>query len=52
MEPVEGDVSLFREHLLLFDAHDYVWKWICWVIQNPADKPKVALVFRGQEGVG
>tara|TARA_R110002012_G_scaffold321999_1_gene553366 strand:- start:8734 stop:9987 length:1254 start_codon:yes stop_codon:yes gene_type:complete len=52
VEPVEGDVSLFREHLLLFDAHDYVWKWICWVIQNPADKPKVALVFRGQEGVG
>lgn len=52
VEPVEGDIELFREHLQLFDAHDYVWKWICWVIQNPAAKPKVALVFRGQEGVG
>ena len=52
VEPVAGDVSLFLDHLRLFDAHEYVWKWLCWVVQNPAEKPKVALVFRGEEGVG
>ena len=34
------------------DAREYIWKWICWVIQNPAEKPKVAVALRGTEGVG
>lgn len=30
----------------------YIWKWLCWVIQNPAKMPKVALGIRGEKGTG
>ncbi|NVE95891.1 primase-helicase family protein [Altererythrobacter lutimaris] len=52
--PEKGDITPFKQHLELVEpaAREYVWKWLCWVVQNPADKPKVALVLRGEEGVG
>lgn len=54
VEPFPGDISQFRRHLDVVEgeARDYIWKWICWVVQNPADKPRVAVVLRGDEGVG
>ena len=53
--PKEGDVSPFLAHLRLIQEDavvNYVWKWICWIIQNPHLKPKVAIVLRGKEGTG
>ncbi|MEM6413533.1 MAG: primase-helicase family protein [Pseudomonadota bacterium] len=54
VEPIEGDIDRLLQHLEVIetDAREYIWKWICWVIQNPAAKPKVAVVLRGAEGVG
>lgn len=57
-EPVPGDWSLFRAHILENicsgdeSLYQYVFAWMADVIQRPADKPGVALVLRGKEGTG
>lgn len=56
--PQPGDWSLMQQHiervLASGDAGhaDYITKWTAWALQNPADVARVALVFRGGEGVG
>ncbi|MEO1015360.1 MAG: DUF5906 domain-containing protein [Pseudomonadota bacterium] len=55
VEPSDADPAPFLRHLdevIEPDARDYVWRWICWIVQNPARKPKVAVVLRGDEGTG
>ena len=55
VEPIEGDVEPFLNHIqevIEPAAQDYVWKWVYWTIQNPADKAKCALCLRGDEGTG
>ncbi len=53
-----GKWPRLREHItdILADgnaAHaDYILKWTAWSLQNPATPPRVALVFKGGEGVG
>lgn len=34
------------------NAHEYIVKWTAWSLQNPAEPPEVAVVFRGGLGVG
>ncbi len=58
VEPAPGDWSLMRAHLEEVLAAgdeasaDYILRWTAWSFQNPATPPRVALVFRGGEGVG
>jgi hypothetical protein len=58
VEPAPGDWSRMRAHveevLAAGDARhaEYILRWAAWSVQNPATPPKVALVFRGDEGVG
>lgn len=58
IEPRAGDWSRMRQHILTVlasgnAAHaDYIIKWAAWAVQHPAIPPRVALVFRGGEGVG
>lgn len=55
VEAKEGDVEPLFQHfsdVVEEDVQDYLWKWICWVIQHPELKPKVAMVLRGGEGTG
>lgn len=33
-------------------AQNYLINWMAWVVRNPADKPRVAVVLRGDEGTG
>lgn len=53
-----GDWSLMEAHIRgplsggVADHADYIIKWFAWTVQNPATPPRVALVFRGGEGVG
>lgn len=53
-----GDWSRMREHIAEVLAGgnstyaDYITRWAAWAVQNPATPPRVALVFRGDEGVG
>jgi hypothetical protein len=57
-EPQAGDWSLMRAHIteVLADGDegyaDYIIKWTAWSLQNPATPPRVALVFRGGQGIG
>lgn len=58
VEPAEGDWSLMQAHVLDVlasgdEAHArYITRWTAWTLQNPATPPRVALVFRGGQGVG
>ena len=57
-EPAQGDWSLMRAHITDVlasgdaDHADYIIKWTAWSFQNPATPPRVALVFRGGQGIG
>lgn len=54
----KGDWSLIERHVreVLADGHDahaeYIIRWTAWKLQNPEKPPRVALAFRGDEGVG
>lgn len=58
VDPRPGDWPRFREHItdILADSNaayaDYILRWTAWSLQNPATPPRVALVFKGGEGVG
>lgn len=58
VDPAPGDWSRMRAHIeeVLADSDpalaDYVIRWTAWSLQNPATPPRVALVFKGAEGVG
>ncbi|WP_439545009.1 DUF5906 domain-containing protein [Sandarakinorhabdus sp.] len=53
-----GDWSLIKAHIneVLADGNaehgDYIVRWIAWMLQNPDKPAEVALVFRGEKGVG
>jgi len=53
-----GDWSRMQAHIrdVLADgdavAADYITRWSAWSVQHPATPPRVALVFRGGEGIG
>lgn len=53
-----GDWSLIRAHVedVLAGGDstlaDYIIRWTAWKFQNPGAVPRVALAFRGEEGVG
>lgn len=57
-QPVKGDCSLYLEHIRenicqgneLF--YDYVLGWMAHMIQRPGTLPEVAIVLKGEEGVG
>ncbi|MCZ7634090.1 MAG: DUF5906 domain-containing protein [Phycisphaerales bacterium] len=55
---VKGDWSLIRSHVeeVLADGvegyADYIIRWTAWKLQNPEMPPRVAIAFRGEEGVG
>lgn len=58
MEPKKSDWSLMHELIqdVLCDGDTelstYILKWIALLLQKPEIRPGVALVFRGEEGVG
>lgn len=58
VRPAPGDWSLMRSHLenVLAGGNmayaDYILRWTAWTFQHPATPSRVALVFRGDEGVG
>jgi len=52
---------LFREHISLVlagnyadhkECDEYIWNFFCWIIQNPAELPRQAMVFKGIRGCG
>lgn len=53
-----GDWSLIRRHIVEVlasgnEGHgDYIIRWIAWMLQNPDKPAEVALVLRGEKGVG
>jgi len=53
-----GDWSLIRAHVADVLAAgdnplaDYIIRWTAWKLQNPGAVPRVALAFRGEEGIG
>lgn len=53
-----GDWSLIRRHINEVLANgdeehgDYIIRWIAWMLQNPDKPAEVALVLRGEKGVG
>ena len=58
VDPAPGEWPRLRAHVgeVLAEGNseyaDYVLRWSAWSLQNPATPPRVALVFRGNEGVG
>ena len=58
VEPVEGDTSLFTDHLREVicsgnqDHYEYLMGWLAHMFQCPERKPGVALVLRSAEGTG
>ena len=58
VKPVEGDCGLFIEHIEKIIASDdppaakYILDLFADAVQNPGKKPGVALVLRGEQGVG
>jgi Bifunctional DNA primase/polymerase, N-terminal/Family of unknown function (DUF5906) len=57
IEPSPGDTTLWNAHLeYLFPdatAREMVLDWIAWVLQNPSEKPKHALLIAGKkQGTG
>jgi hypothetical protein len=55
---VPGDWSLIRRHIYEVLASgneehgDYIVRWIAWLLQHPDKPAEVALVLRGEKGVG
>lgn len=58
VEPAPGDWSLMKKHVRdvlacgNVDHAAYIENWTAWSFQHPATPPRVAMVFRGGEGVG
>lgn len=58
IQPVQGDCSLYLEHLLTNicrgnqEFYDYLLNWMAHAIQFPYILPGVAIVFRGAQGTG
>lgn len=58
VEPRPGNWQRMRDHILhvLADGNadhaNYITRYAAWCFQNPATPPRVALAFRGGEGVG
>ncbi|MCA8903735.1 MAG: hypothetical protein KDA43_02605 [Hyphomonas sp.] len=55
VEPAAGDVEPFLRHVSAVvepAAQEYLLNWIAWVVRNPANVAQVALVLRGDQGVG
>lgn len=58
VEPQPGDWSLFRNHIIDNicsgdkSLAKYVLTWMADAVQNPDNRPGVALVLRGDEGTG
>lgn len=58
VQPAPGDWSRMHRHIVEVLAAgnalyaDYITRWTAWKLQHPATPPRVALVFRGAEGVG
>ncbi len=54
----QGQWPLMRSHIREVLANgdaaldEYIVKWAAWSLQHPGTPPKVAIVFRGAEGVG
>jgi len=58
IEPIAGDCSLFWHHLLDVicdgdtEAFTYLQNYMAHAVQKIGELPEVALVFRGQQGIG
>ena len=58
VEPAEGDCRLYLDHVRNVvcggdeNLSDYVLAWLADAVQNPAERPGVALVLRGEQGTG
>lgn len=58
VEPMKGDCSLYLEHLWENivcgnqTLYRYVLAWMANIVQNPGNRPGVALVLRGLQGTG
>ena len=57
LEPVEGDVQMFLDHLaLIFDGDDeatrYFLNFLAHLVQRPGRKIRAALVITGRQGTG
>jgi hypothetical protein len=57
-EPQQGSWLLMQKHILEVLANndpalaDYITRWAAWAVQNPSTPARVALVFKGGEGIG
>lgn len=58
VDAAAGDWSLIRRHIVEVLASgdeehaNYIVRWIAWMLQNPDKPAEVALVLRGEKGVG
>jgi hypothetical protein len=58
VEPKRGDWPLLREHMFEVlaarddDVDAYIFRWLAWIVQHPAEQAEVALVFLGGIGTG
>jgi hypothetical protein len=58
VEAKRGEWPLFREHIYeVLAARDdnvdaYIFRWLAWTVQHPAEQAEVALVFLGGIGTG
>jgi hypothetical protein len=58
VESRRGEWSLLREHMFEVlaarddDVDTYIFRWLAWSLQHPAEQAEVALVFRGGIGTG
>jgi hypothetical protein len=58
VEPKRGDWPLLREHIHEVlaarddDVDAYIFRWLAWAVQHPAEQAEVALVFLGGIGTG
>ena len=58
VEPASGDWSLIKRHIHEVlacsneDHGSYIVRWIAWMLQNPHRPAEVAIVLRGEKGVG
>lgn len=58
VNPIRGDCKLFKSHIKTNISqgdsriYNYIWAWMADAVQNPADRPGIALVMRGKQGTG